>query len=120
LPEALQAAARAGGSAVGPLFAETARRLVSGEGMTPGDALREVWQRGAGGTALRPDDLAVLMALAGVLGASGRADQVRHLALARERLAGEEARAQEERQRYERLARYLGVLSGAALVLILI
>jgi stage III sporulation protein AB len=64
--------------------------------------------------------LEVLLGLSEVLGASGRADQVRHLALARERLAGQEARAAAERARYERLARYMGVLSGAALVLILL
>jgi stage III sporulation protein AB len=120
LPEALIRAAQSGGAAVGPLFADTARRMGAGGGITPGEAMRAAWQEGAAATALAPSDVGVVLSLAEVLGASGRADQVRHLALARERLAGEEARAQEERARYERLARYLGVLSGAALVLILI
>jgi stage III sporulation protein AB len=120
LPEALAGAARAAGDPVGALFASTARRLAAGGGITPGEAMRAAIADAAGGsTALKADDLEVLLALAGVLGASGRADQVRHLQLARRRLEGEEARAQEDRQRYERTARYLGVLGGAALALIL-
>lgn len=120
LPQALQSAARAAGPAVAPLFAATAERLAAGGGITPGDAMRAVLAEGLPGSALKPEDLDIMRALAGVLGASGRDDQVRHLALARERLAGQEARAAEMRTRYEKLARYAGVLSGAALVLILI
>lgn len=120
LPEALAGAARAGGSAVGPLFAATAAKLAAGGGITPGEAMRGALLDSAGRLSLQPSDLQVLLALAEVLGASGRQDQVRHLALARERLAGAEARAQEERTKYERLARYAGVLAGAALVLILV
>jgi stage III sporulation protein AB len=120
LPAALRSAAGATGPAVAPIFAGAASRLgAGGRGATPGDALREALAEEAAGSALRPEDLDVLRALAGTLGASGREDQVRHLALARERLAGLEAQAQEQRTRYEKLARYVGVLSGAALVLIL-
>ncbi|HYG59822.1 MAG TPA: stage III sporulation protein SpoIIIAB [Symbiobacteriaceae bacterium] len=120
LPEALASAARAGGPAVGAIFRATAERLAAGGGNTPGDAMREALADQSGSTALRPGDLSIVAALAEVLGATGRADQVRHLSLARERLAGEEARAADERARYERMARYLGVLGGAALVLIFI
>lgn len=120
LPEALDSAARAAGPEVGAFFAGTAGQLRAGVGMTPGEALRAALAEAEGDTALRPGDLAVMDALSSVLGASGRHDQVRHLALARERLVGEEARAAEERARCEKVARYLGVLSGAALVLILL
>ncbi|HWI51835.1 MAG TPA: stage III sporulation protein SpoIIIAB [Symbiobacteriaceae bacterium] len=120
LPEALKSAAGATGAAVAPLFLQTAERLLAGGGITPGDAMRAVLAEELAGTALRPEDLDVMRALARVLGASGREDQVRHLALTRERLAGLEAQAAEQRSRYEKLARYAGVLSGAALVLILL
>ncbi|HWI63025.1 MAG TPA: stage III sporulation protein SpoIIIAB [Symbiobacteriaceae bacterium] len=119
LPAALQSAAGAAGRAMAPLFARTAARLAEGGGITPGDALRTVLDGGLPESALKPEDLEVMRALAGVLGASGREDQVRHLTLARERLAGLEAQATDLRSRYERMARYMGVLSGAALVLIL-
>ncbi len=45
---------------------------------------------------------------------------MRHLRLALDRLAAAEAGAAEERRRYERMYRYVGVLTGLALVLILI
>lgn len=120
LPAALRSAAGATGPAVAPIFSGAAARLGAGGGAAPGDALREALAEEAANSALKPEDLDVLRALAGVLGASGREDQVRHLALARERLAGLEAQAIDQRSRYEKLARYVGVLSGAALVLILI
>lgn len=120
LPEALERAARVSGSAVGPLFSECARQLGQGDGATAGEALERALNTAAGATYLGPEELSAMRALAGVLGASGRADQIRHLQLARHRLEAEEARARDERQRYERMARYLGVLSGAALVLILV
>jgi stage III sporulation protein AB len=119
LPAALAQAARAAGDPIGPLFTATARRLQQGDGITPGEAMRAALAAGADETALKAEDLEVLLALAGVLGSTGRADQVRHLQLARRRLEAEEARAHEERQRFERTARYLGVLSGAALALML-
>lgn len=120
LPEALQRAARAAGPVAGQIFAESARRLAAGGGVTAGECWEQAVEAVADTTDLGPEELSVLKALAPVLGASDRADQIRHLQLARHRLESEEARAREERQRYERMARYLGVLSGAALVLILI
>lgn len=119
LPEALAATALTAGPVVGPIFSRTAERLKEGGGITAGEAMRAALSEVASSTALVKEDIEVLMALASVLGSSGRADQMRHLALARERLAGEEARAQERRSRYERLARYAGVLSGLAVALIL-
>ena len=120
LPDALASAARAGGHAVGQLFAETARRLAVGGGISPGEALAASLRDWMARSAIREADGEVLAALVPLLGVTGRADQVLHLELARQRLAGEEQRARDERERYERLARYLGVLSGAALVLILV
>lgn len=120
LPEALRAAALTAGPAIGAIFTETARRLEEGGGITAGEAMRDAVAAVAVNTALRETDQEVLYSLASVLGSSGRLDQVRHLRLALERLTGEEARAIEERTRYERVAKYAGVLSGAALVLILL
>lgn len=120
LPEALERAARAAGPPVGAIFAECASRLRRGGGATAGEALEAALDAAAGATYLGPEELSAMRALGAVLGASGRADQIRHLQLARRRLEAEEARARDERQRYERMARYLGVLSGAALVLILV
>lgn len=119
LPQALSVAGRSTGEPVGALFTRAAERIRAGGGLLPGDALRGSLEDLSERTALQRQDLDVLLALAPVLGASGRSDQIRHLALARERLAREEEQAREERERYERLARSAGVLVGAALVFIL-
>jgi stage III sporulation protein AB len=117
LPEAM---ARAGGAVPEPvstLFAETGRQL------TPGIGAAEAWTRALDSfypkSACNDDDREILRSLAPVLGRSNREDQRRHLQLLRERLAGQEARAVVLRQRYERLWSYMGVLSAAAMVLIL-
>jgi len=120
LPEALRSAGRAAGQPVGAIFLAAADRLRAGGGITAGEALEAALRSAAAATCLTAADRAVLAALVPVLGASGRQDQVRHLRLALERLAGAEARATAERERYERMYRYVGVLSGLALVLILI
>lgn len=120
LPDALRRAAAAAGGPIGGLLNRTAALLISGGGITPGDAMRQAVQEVEPTTALRPPDLEALAALGAVLGASDRRDQARHLELARGRIAGEEARAGEERERYERLYRYVGLLAGVALVLVLL
>lgn len=118
LPEALHAASLSAEPSIAGIFTETARRMNEGGGITAGEAMRDAIKAESGATALQESDLEVLRSLASILGSSGRLDQVRHLRLALERLSGEEARALEERSRYERVAKYAGVLSGAALVLI--
>lgn len=119
LPTALRSAARAAGPSVGRILEGGAERLEAGGGITPGEALVAALQAESDATCLAAADREVLVALAPVLGASGRQDQVRHLRLALERLAGAEEQAKADRERYERMYRYVGVLSGLALVLIL-
>jgi stage III sporulation protein AB len=119
LPAALRSAGRSAGPIVGPLLAGAADRLEAGGGITAGEALAAAIAGEGAQTCLTPADLEALAALTGVLGASGRQDQVRHLRLALERLAGAEAEASAARLRYERMYQYIGVLAGLALVLIL-
>jgi stage III sporulation protein AB len=120
LPQALLAATRGTGDRIGSIFRRTADYLAAGTGITAGEAMQVALVETKDETALTENDQAVLLALGSVLGSSGRHDQVRHLRLAMERLAGEESRALADRDRYEKVARYLGPLSGAALVLILL
>jgi stage III sporulation protein AB len=120
LPTALRSASLAAGPRAGPIFYTAAEGMQTGGGVTAGEAMRAALIKVGARTSLRPEDLEIMAALGAMLGASDRSDQVRHLSLARERLVGEEGRAQSERERYERVARYAGVLSGAAIVLILI
>lgn len=119
LPEAFRHAAAGAAPEIAALLVESADRLEQGGGCTAGEALRASVLAGGEATALKEEDLQVLLALAPALGASGRSEQVRHIALARERLAAAEGRARDEQQRFERVARYLGLLGGAALALIM-
>lgn len=121
LTEALPAAARTSSEpTVGALLHQTAESLAQREGLTAGAALAAALERFCREAPLTPEDRAPLDSLAAVLGASGRTDQLRHLALCRERLAVLADAADERRARYERTARWLGVLGGAAVVLVLL
>lgn len=136
LPTALRSAAAAAGGRVADLLCVAAslmegapaalavtdpesESVVEGQAHSPKEALRQAIIHHGPRTSLTTEDLAVLAALAPVLGTTGRHDQIRHLALARERLTGAEAQARANLERYERLARWGPVLVGAAIVLIL-
>lgn len=65
-------------------------------------------------------DLEAFIFLGHVIGTSDLADQLKHLGLARERLAGRERQAAEEAARLAPLCRYAGLSAGLLLVLLLI
>lgn len=117
LPEALERAADATGGPAATLCREAAGRLRGGGGLSAAEAWtgalaladpRSSWSEG---------DLAALRGLGPALGASGAADQVRHIELCAGRLRAAEAEARGGVERQARMWLYLGVLAGAALVL---
>jgi len=120
LPAALPLAGRAAGPLAEQLFGGAAGRLQQGGGLTAGQALAAALAELFPASPLTSDDREPLLALAAVLGASGRDDQLRHLSLCQQRLAALAEAAEARRQRYERVARYSGVLTGLALVLLLL
>lgn len=120
LPVALRKISGFGCGKAAAMFSRAGRKMESGLVETAGEAwisaLGETFEE----TALRFEDREVLEALAPSLGASDRQEQLKHLALARERLGRQEAAARDDAGRYGRLWNYAGVLAGLALVLILI
>lgn len=120
LPMALANAATSLRGPAARLFAYVARRLANG----PGDTAAEVWQRGIARvwprTALTAGDRDILWALGAHLGVSDREDQVKHLALARQRLSAACTEADAQAAKDGKLWRSLGILGGAAIVLVLI
>ncbi|HBK86630.1 MAG TPA: stage III sporulation protein AB [Firmicutes bacterium] len=90
----------------------------------PGTTAAEAWQVGLERllqeSAVSIDDLAVIRQLGAVLGLSDRRDQERHLLLVVQHLQREEVRAEHERLQNERMWRYLGVLSGLLIVIVLV
>lgn len=119
LPQALRQLGAAG-SLAGQLFVAAAGNLADGQGRTAGEAYGAALTALAPSTALQAEDLLVLQSLVPVLGATDREDQLRHLRLCRERLSRQEAQAREQRERYEMMPKYLGVLFGLGLVIILL
>ena len=71
-------------------------------------------------SALLAADLEVLRSLGGVLGVSNREDQQRHLMSAIRRLEAMHSLAVQDSHQSERLWRYLGVMVGIVIVIILI
>lgn len=120
LPEALPRVAAALRGPVARLFSLTARALASGRGLTAGEAWRAAIDRVWARTALTEADRDLLVALGPHLGASDREDQVKHLALARQRLTAACAEAEELAAREGKLWRNLGALAGLAIALVLV
>lgn len=118
LPEAFASLARRTRQPIAMLFSTAAAAISQ-----PGQTAYVAWQAGLTAlgdeAALTPGDIAILDDLSGVLGLSDRQDQERHLLLAVRQLQQEEAKAQEDRVQNERMWRYLGVLSGLLLVIVL-
>ena len=71
-------------------------------------------------SALLQSDLEALHSLGAVLGISNREDQQRHLALSIKRLEALHISAQSECNQNERLWKYLGVMVGVVIVIILV
>lgn len=120
LPEALARVGRLGEP--GP-----ARRLFERTAVALGDgspeSFREAWSRirreEAGELALTGRDDEILEELGWALGASAREDQLRHLALAAERLKAATTLAERLATKNAPLTRSLGILGGILLALLL-
>lgn len=119
--------------ATGPATAAFFRRLA--EGLAQGQPGAVAWRRS--GEALRPGnqpwflfrrqlaveeaaDLEPFLILGEVIGATDLADQLKHLGLARERLASRERQAAATADRLAPVCRYAGLAGGLVIVLLLV
>ncbi|AQS58492.1 stage III sporulation protein SpoIIIAB [Desulforamulus ferrireducens] len=120
LPEALALVAQRCDPRVALLFNRASEELLTLRGITA----RESWQAALNElypkSALNQSDRTILLELGNNLGVSDREDQLKHLALAREQLKLEQAKAEEDSQRNTKIYNYLGFLGGLTLVLIFI
>lgn len=118
LAEALQAAGQGATVPVRRLFEEASRRLRSPTGVTAAEAWEMAVAASDPVSAWWPSDRQILLDLGQVLGSSGQAEQQRHLEHCLARLAAAEAEARAEADRQARMWLYLGILGGAALVIL--
>ena len=118
LAEALSRACR-GSKGVGARVFRVAADLIGSSELLPNQAWQAAVNRVYPWSALAAEDRAALLAFGETLGTCGADDQLRHVALVRERLRANEAHARDEAERMARMWRYLGVTVGAMVALLL-
>ncbi|NMD43180.1 MAG: hypothetical protein GYA86_07725 [Firmicutes bacterium] len=120
LPYAFETVARRLGPPLGKLYHGAAARLLAGDERSAGEiweaTLAEIFPQ----SALTPGDREIVSGLGVSLGISDQEGQLKQIGLTLQHLeiALEEARVQ--RQRNEKMWRYLGFAGGAALVILLL
>lgn len=119
LTEALDHIAAGCDRGITVLFSQTAEELRQAGGCTAGEAWQQALAVFYQTSAVKNVDITVLKRLGVSLGLSDRQDQEKHLKLAREQLKQEIRLAEKLAEKNGRLCRYLGVLGGLALVLVL-
>lgn len=112
--------AEAGEPGISRFFLKTAALLESAQGYTPGEAWKLVLEEEFRSTALSSDDYAVLRSFGEGLGASDKQEQHKKIVLNLKHLSKAEEKAQQEREKCERLWKYGGFLLGVSIVLLLL
>ncbi len=120
IPEALSRVAALSSWPAGRLFSRAAEYLNQGEAADVQSAMTVAMEEVFRHTALAPSDAELIIDLASSLGRSHREDQIRHLTVCLERLAAAEREAREVARNNVRMFTYLGVLSGTAIVLLVV
>ncbi len=119
LPDAFAHLAATTRDPISTLFSVSAQ-VVSRPGATAAEAWAEGLEQLQTKSALFSSDIQILLQLGSVLGLSDKTDQERHLLLTAQQLQREEQKAEDDRQKNERMWKYLGVLSGILLVIVLV
>jgi len=119
LPEALKNTAKKIEKDVSDLFEKTASYLSGGEGYTAGEAWEMALSNLSQNACLRDNDLEILSAFGQYLGITDRDDQIKNIKLTRDLLKQQEVLALEEKKKNEKVCRYLGVLTGIMVFLLL-
>lgn len=104
---------------VASLFTETAQHLRDGEGTSLEEcwtlAIQTTWAQ----TALKEDEKEILLQFGQMLGLTDKQDQRKHIKLAVGNLQSEEEHAKMLQQRYEKMCKTLGFMSGLLLVILM-
>lgn len=119
LPDAFRRIGNTFSSPAATLFAEVAEQLAGRPETGAPDLWETAVRRLAADMALEPPDVEVLLQFGRTLGASDRADQRKHIRVACDRLRVQEEAARQEAATRARMWRSLGVLIGAAIVVLL-
>lgn len=119
LPEALKNIAKKCDKGISELFLNTVKYISERSGLTAGEAWEEALEDFFPNSNLSRADMEILSAFGKYLGATDIQDQIKNIKLTLIHLRQQEVAALEERQKNEKLWRYLGVLSGIMVFLLL-
>ncbi|KYO65826.1 stage III sporulation protein SpoIIIAB [Thermovenabulum gondwanense] len=120
LPEALRNVALRCDKDVSFLFSKTKEYINSTEGLTAAEAWEKALKAFSRTKSLNETDMEILDAFGKYLGTSDREDQINKLRLTLSQLRSQEHKAIEEKEKNERVWKYLGVMTGLLIVLLLI
>jgi stage III sporulation protein AB len=120
LPSALSHIAHQTPTPIRECFESVSRKLMENVRQR---TLIECWQQGMEEqwhrTSLKSTEKEIILQFGYTLGNSDRDDQVKHIRLTLSHLASEEENALLEQQKYEKLFKHLGMLTGALLVILM-
>jgi len=119
LPQALLKIGKLTEAPIALLFQKTGRLLLCQEGYTAGEAWTKALEEQLASLAIKKSDQEILLQLGSFLGCSDREDQLKHLKLTQEYLQKEEIRAEKEGEKNVPLWRYLGLVAGMALIILI-
>ncbi|WP_134698835.1 stage III sporulation protein SpoIIIAB [Ammoniphilus sp. YIM 78166] len=104
---------------IGSIFVQTAEYLTRYDGLSTMDCwemgIEKTWPK----TTMKQAEKEILLHLGKVLGKSDKLDQQKHIRLAILNLQKEEEDARAEQQKYEKMCKSLGVLSGILAVILM-
>ncbi len=118
LPQALAEAGNQAGGSVGECFYQTSKKLTSGLGLTAQEAWQETLIAEKNNLPLNQEDWEILQSCGVGLGLSHREDQLKRLALAKEKLAKRESEAAERAAKMGKIYKSMGWGCGLIVALL--
>ena len=119
LPKAFRSIGNKCEKDVAELFFMTAKNVSSREGFTAGEAWEKALKDFYNSSHITETDYEILMAFGKYLGSTDKEDQIKNIKLTLTNLKQQEMVSIEEKQRNEKMWKYLGVLSGLMIFLLL-
>ncbi len=120
LPEVFHSIAGKVRGPIGGLFTRTEKYMKLQTGLSAGDCWRKALQESEGDLELDKDQLALLKKMGPLWGKGDKHDQLKQVTLMQELLRQALQEAREERIKNEKMWRYLGLLGGCTVVILLL
>ena len=119
LPQAFKSISRKCDKDVAELFASVAQHLSSRSGLTASEAWEKSLKEFFLNSYIAENDYEILIAFGKYLGSTDKQDQIKNIRLTLNNLKQQEISSIQEREKNEKMWKYLGVLSGIMIFLLL-